>query len=57
MAAGLRTPLPPAIANHLRFSERVEEYPVARSSTGICALGDRLEARHAEEGDPKDRAR
>ena len=56
-AAGLRTCLPPAIADHLRFSERAEEYLVASRSTGVHALGDRPEARHGKAGGPKDRAR
>jgi len=56
VAAGLRTPLPPVIADHLRFSERVEELSIARRSTGIHAVGHRPEARHAEEGGPQDRA-
>ena len=57
MSAGLRTSLPPAIADHLRFSERAEEYLVASLPTGVFALGDRPGSRHAEEGGPKDRAR
>ena len=48
---------PPAIADLLRFSGHVEEYPLASRSTGIHALGDRPEVRHAEEGGSKDRAR
>jgi len=54
---GCGPPLPPAIADHLRFSERVEEYLVASRSTGVYALGDRPGARQGEEGGPKDRAR
>lgn len=48
---------PPAIADLLRFSGHVEEYPLASRSTGIHPLGDRPEVRQAEEGGSKDRAR
>src|SRR3990172_935794 len=57
VSAGLRIPLPPAIADNVRFSERADEYLVARRSTGVYALGNCPGARHGKEGGPKDRAR